>query len=186
MVIAGGHLATRGEGSSPLESGLGLIELLIALVIASIGLLGLAALQGKAHQAEMESYQRIQALILLQDMASRLRANPNGKDAYLTNDANCAYTSSQAGQDLCGWSELLAGSGEILDGQSIGAMPGGHGCITGGWPNYVVTVAWQGLTASALSSGDPRHTNHCGEGLYGENDALRRIISVPVRFFVSG
>ena len=46
------------EGSS-------LIEVLMAIIILTFGLLGLAALQGKANTAELEAYQRGQALIFL-------------------------------------------------------------------------------------------------------------------------
>ena len=51
------------------DSGFSLIEVLVTLVLLAIGLIGLAGLQAKTSLAEMESYQRAQALIIAQDLA---------------------------------------------------------------------------------------------------------------------
>lgn len=162
------------------ECGVGLIEVLISILVIAIGLLGLAALQGKAQKAEMESYQRSQALILLQDMASRLRANRNERTSYIT--AGCAATCSSvpatpAARDLCEWANALAGSGETLGGQSVGAMLSGCGCITESGGEFVVSVAWQGLATVGI----PATTNNCGSDIPN-----RRVMSVPIRFFDAG
>lgn len=176
-----------------LASGVGLIEILVSLVVTAIGLLGLAVLQGKAQRAEMESYQRSQALILLHDMASRLRTNRENANSYVGEvgygsafaDAGSCANSEQpmATQDLSCWHNALLGAAEQIGGSNVGALIGGHGCITGGGASFQVSIAWQGLSESGLSSSDPRNTNSCGQGLYGGNDALRRILSLPVRFF---
>ena len=52
-----------------------MIEALVSLVIIMFGLLGLAGLQTRMQQAEFESYQRSQALILLYDMVDRINTN---------------------------------------------------------------------------------------------------------------
>ena len=57
------------------QSGLSMIEVLVTLVILMVGLLGLTGLQTQGLRSEMESYQRVQALILLQDMVGRINAN---------------------------------------------------------------------------------------------------------------
>ena len=163
------------------QRGVGLIEVLISLVVIAIGLLGLAALQGKAQKAELESYQRSQALILLQDMASRLRANRGERTNYVT--SGCASpcstvpTTPTAARDLCEWASALTGANERLDGQSVGAMLSGCGCITGAGNEFTVSVAWQGL-ASVLT---PTTNDTCGSGI-----PTRRVMSVPVRFFDPG
>jgi len=51
-----------------------MIEVLVALLILMVGLLGLAGLQMQGLRSEMESYQRVQALILLQDMIGRINS----------------------------------------------------------------------------------------------------------------
>lgn len=57
------------------QRGLTLIEVLISVVILLAALLGAAGLIARSNQSEMESYQRVQALTLLQDMVTRLNAN---------------------------------------------------------------------------------------------------------------
>lgn len=150
----------------------------------------------------MESYQRTQALVLLEDMANRLRANRIGKSSYVLSSLGIpflGYGSSfdgtgcpdvRACQDLLDWQKELSGSAEKSGRASIGAMIGARGCIAQDVAgNFLVTVAWQGMTADShkladLPANDPRRTNDCGQGAYG-SDAQRRIVSVPVRFFTS-
>ena len=47
-----------------------MIEVLVTIAIVIIGLLGLLQLQTQLHKSEVESYQRTQALMLLEDMAN--------------------------------------------------------------------------------------------------------------------
>jgi type IV pilus assembly protein PilV len=58
---------------SIVESGFSMIEVLVTIVIIAIGLLGLSGLHAKVSVMEMESYQRAQALALLEDMEDRIR-----------------------------------------------------------------------------------------------------------------
>jgi type IV pilus assembly protein PilV len=57
------------------EAGVSMIEVLVALVIAVVGLLGLVGIQARAQIAEFESYQRTQALVLLNEMVDRMSFN---------------------------------------------------------------------------------------------------------------
>jgi type IV pilus assembly protein PilV len=54
------------------------------MVILAIGLLALAGLQARLHLLQIESYQRAQALILLQDMTSRVVNNRYAAASYVT------------------------------------------------------------------------------------------------------
>lgn len=74
------------------QLGFSMIEVLVSLIILLVGLLGLAGLMVQSQRSEMESYQRVQALILLQDMADRINANRKAATcyAYTTNTANGA------------------------------------------------------------------------------------------------
>lgn len=56
-------------------AGFTLIESLIALLVLSIGLLGVAAMQLMGLRANNGAYQRTQATFLAQDIADRMRAN---------------------------------------------------------------------------------------------------------------
>lgn len=61
--------------------GFSLIEVLVALFVLSIGLLGLAALQATGLRFNHQSYQRTQATMLSYDIIDRIRANPVGLNA---------------------------------------------------------------------------------------------------------
>lgn len=163
------------------ESGVTLIEVLFAVVVTVIGLLGMVALQMRAYSNEAESYQRAQAAVLLEDMANRIRANGDNASAYVaqnvgTGDAQqCAGATSVAAHDVCEWGNLLRGAAEVHEGARVGAMLAGRSCITNPGPNlYVVTVVWQGSVPSAA----PAAT--CGQGEFGD-ERVRRALSTVVR-----
>lgn len=61
--------------------GFSLVEVLVALLVLSIGLLGLAALQTTSLQFNTGSYYRTQATFLAYDILDRMRANPAGVSA---------------------------------------------------------------------------------------------------------
>lgn len=177
----------------PIQSGFSLIEVLITLIILAIGLMGLAGLQNRMLNAEFESYQRSQALMLVEDMVSRIRSNPaaarasnySGNAVYgtgniLGDDAcNPANTTTF---DLCSWSAALKGASVTLneDETLVGTMIGARGCIetvSGTATSEVVlrvTVAWQGLSPTVA----PALT--CGQGSFGADDSMRRTVSVLV------
>ena len=71
-------------------SGFSLVEVLVALLVLSIGLLGLASLQTFGLKYNQQSYQRTQAVFQAYDIADRIRANPTGK-------ANACYDTVAAG-----------------------------------------------------------------------------------------
>lgn len=59
-------------------AGFSLIEVLVALLVLSIGLLGLAALQTTGLTLNHESYGRTQAVLQAYDIIDRMRANKSG------------------------------------------------------------------------------------------------------------
>lgn len=61
-----------------LHHGFSLIEVLIALVVLAIGLLGLATLQMTSLQFNSDAYLRSQATVLAYDIADRMRSNMTG------------------------------------------------------------------------------------------------------------
>lgn len=60
------------------QRGFSLLEVLVALLVLSIGLLGLAALQTMGLKFNTQSYQRTQAVLNAYDIIDRIRANPAG------------------------------------------------------------------------------------------------------------
>ena len=169
------------------HDGFSMIEVLVTIAILMIGLLGLAALQTNATVAELEAYQRSQALVLVQDMADRIAANKANAGAYIRDDIGltviptCAALAG-ANLDLCEWNNKLAGAAEVTgSGGRTGAMIGARGCVTEPTPNfYMVTVAWQGF--SAVGTATPGAT--CGLGAYGTGQ--RRTVSIVVRVGLLG
>jgi type IV pilus assembly protein PilV len=173
------------------QRGTSLLEVLVTIVILAIGLLGLAGLQSRLQASEMEAYQRAQALVLLNDMASRLAANRASAASYATaapttaplGDGACpGATSTQLGKDVAEWCLALQGAAETLGTGKVGAMVGGRGCVeeTDIPGEYLVTVAWQGLTP--ISSPAPA----CGKGSYDggtscTGDRCRRVVTTIVR-----
>lgn len=79
------------------QAGTSMVEILVTLIILMVGLLGLAGLMVQSQRSEMESYQRVQALVLLQDMAGRINANRGAATCY-------AYTSTAIGTPYLGTS----------------------------------------------------------------------------------
>ena len=66
------------------QSGFSLLEVLIAIVITSIGLLGLAAMQATGLRNNHSAYQRSQATVLAYDIADRMRSNASFMISYVT------------------------------------------------------------------------------------------------------
>jgi len=69
--------------------GFSLLEVLIALVVLSVGLLGLAALQAEGLRGSSTAHNRFQAIRLAADIAARIRAN---EDAIDINSENGPYS----------------------------------------------------------------------------------------------
>ncbi|MEO8134602.1 MAG: type IV pilus modification protein PilV [Betaproteobacteria bacterium] len=156
-----------------------LIEVMVTVVLLSIGLMGLAALHARTTAAQVESYQRIQALLLAQDMAERIAADKGAAPALVGDgygsgpETGCAALTGSA-LDACNWGNALRGTGEKLAGQNAGTLLRGRGCISATAPNrYLVVVAWQGVQRSAAPAAS------CGDGSYGD-ETLRRTVAVPV------
>ena len=169
-----------------------MIEVLVTLVIVSFGLLGLAGLQTRLQTSEMESYQRSQALLLLNDMANRIATNRNNAASYETTAASplgigmtCPTTTTTVVQrDLSEWCNALQGAGEVTGGNKVGAMIGGRGCVESvGADSYLITVVWQGLTPISA----PPTAVACGANSYNSagsscvNDLCRRTVTTRVR-----
>jgi type IV pilus assembly protein PilV len=78
------------NSSSCTQRGASLIEVLVALLIFTVGLLGLAAMQLSSLQSTADSGQRSQSVWLMQDFIERMRANPDGTAAQYAAAQNCA------------------------------------------------------------------------------------------------
>lgn len=183
------------------QQGFGLVEILVSILIIAVGLLGTIALQMRAMQAELESYQRIQAMILLDDMVDRLKANRNRHGCYelafygfipehagtgsalQDNIGELTGCHNSSANDLLIWDALLQGAAIAdVNDNNIGGIIGARGCIEritidGNNDNYRVSVAWQGMHPTAA----PPAALTCAAGLFGD-ETQRRVVSRMVRF----
>ena len=193
----------------PSIAGFTLLEVLVSMVVIALGLLGLAGLQIRLQQAEFESYQRSQAVVLLYDMEERIRANKSTASCfaittnttagtpYLGTGASastgCAASTSayntMADAGLAEWDALLDGASEKSGTTSVGAMIGARGCVSyGGTSTEIVSggvsVAGTGIYTVSVSwqgSGDSAvPSTNCANDLYGD-ETKRRTISTTFR-----
>lgn len=137
------HLINKDQGFT-------LIEVLIAVLVLSIGLLGLAALQATSLRNNHSGYLRSQATLLAYDMIDRMRANRNvavDTNAYVVDfgaapqggtncqalNANCT-NADMAVFDVSQWKCMLGNwdsANFCANTLNItGALPGGDGNIT--------------------------------------------------------
>lgn len=122
----------RGRGASP---GFSLLEVLVAVLVLSIGLLGVAALQALSLRYNHEAYLRGQAVLLAYDMADRMRANSSAfsstTSTYITAtaaDNGCTQTAT-ADAASCTSAQIAAHDLQEWNGSLASLLPSGAGVI---------------------------------------------------------
>ena len=171
------------------QRGATLIEVLVTLLVLAFGLFGLVGLQARLQASEMESYQRSQALILLNDMASRIAINRRMAASYATSaplggtDACPTGTGTRQQIDAKEWCNALQGAAEFSGDNKMGTVIGGRGCVKDmGNNEYLVTVAWQGLgPISAPPAGVTCGKDAYDTGTLCTDDKCRRTVTTLVR-----
>jgi type IV pilus assembly protein PilV len=96
-----------------------LIEILVAVVILSVGLLGLVALQAKALRNNQSSFERTSAVLLTYSIVDRIRANPTqfAAGSYTIAMGAAPASSGLANVDLTAWrADILAALGTGASG----------------------------------------------------------------------
>lgn len=133
------------------QYGFGLVESLVALVVVSVGMIGIAVLYGQGLGASRTALYRTQAVNLASDMADRIRVNRRGGATYGGAGANnncvpggVSCTPAQmAGQDVWSWNQQIARQ-----------LPGGVGTVTytaASPPTYTIRVTWQEVGLGAIT-----------------------------------
>lgn len=143
------------------QQGFTLLEILVAVLVLSFGLLGLAGLQAASIRSNHSAYLRTQATHLAYDMADRMRANSAGVEGGYYNNPTLAttpscYTASGctamalARDDAARWNAELqallpAGSAGVVcvDGTPLTGSPAAYDCDNAAGANYVVKVWWR-------------------------------------------
>lgn len=135
--MSAGKLHTRPRAK---QCGFTLLEVLVALLVLSIGLLGLASLQATTSRFNYGAFLRSQATSLAYDMADRMRAN---RDEALAGSYDVATFPSPA--PVCG---AVAGATvaarDISGWQSAAAcaLPEGMGRIVRNGTMVTIGISW--------------------------------------------
>ena len=151
------HCEKTASSIASRAAGFTLIEVLISVLVMSIGLLGLASLQATSLRFNSDSSAQTQAAYLTSDMADRMRANVSraadypgkaaGANASCYTTAGCS-PDEMAANDIQEWNQALA------------TLPAGQGTITAlGGGLYTITVMWDeqrsGATGTNCDPDDP-------------------------------
>jgi type IV pilus assembly protein PilV len=126
------------------QSGIGLIEVLVAVLVLGIGLLGVASTQVISMQMSSQSQSRSQAVLLAEDILDRIRANPGNPGAYAVAQGNAQgadngacdnsfvpANASLAANDIAAWENNLAC-----------LLPAGQRTVAVNGNTVTVTIDW--------------------------------------------
>ncbi|MDO8845064.1 MAG: type IV pilus modification protein PilV [Methylicorpusculum sp.] len=131
------------------SGGFTLIEVMIAMVIMAVGLLGLAGLQATGLRNNQSAYNRSQATQLAYDMSDRIRANPISARNFATSVYNTVNPSAAVVKTAC---NAVAGTCTPADMAEndlfewnrnlVATLPSGTGTIQVSGTVYNITVTW--------------------------------------------
>ena len=178
------------------QTGFSLLELLIALIVFSVGLLAVAGLQTVSKQANFEAIQRTAASQVAYGLLEEMRTNGDAIDIYAAagemgngsrgnepapncHDDNECNSAEKAAYDLWFWEQAIDGNLETSGGIATGGLVLPTMCVDGpvggGAGMYEVTVVWRGGTSMTNSANAA-----CGTltGNYGDDNEFRRILQV--------
>lgn len=172
--------------------GVGLIEVLIAMLVMAVGILGYVGLQTTAKRTGYEALQRSTAVYLINDIVERMRSNSpalydgnysvvnlgngsRGNAAPVCAAPSDCSPSEIANYDLWEWEQRLDGA--IEEGR--GGLVSPRGCINVNNGFVTVAIAWRGYS-EGVDPNNPEDVDNCGAGLgiYDGNaaDTLRQVV----------
>lgn len=154
------------------QRGVGIMEVLVAMIILSIAILGFVALQVRATNATAEALKRSDALILLNSLAEKIRLNSTGnyKAAMPTAEPTCISTkncdaNNQALADLYFQSAIAKFQKidiGIFDCPNTSTNQA-RLCLIAAWENTEATIATSSTTGNACltDTGKYADDSHC-------------------------
>lgn len=172
------------------SKGFTFIEVLIAFVLLTTGILGAIAIEANVKKGSFDAMQRSFASAMAQDIIERMRNNSSDAatlEAYegvygdggeslpstRCNATNALCTSAQMRvNDLYEWEQLLQGEDVTFDGKAVGGVTGAIGCIQHTNNAVEVIISWQARTSTKDSvDSDYDFEYNCGE----KSDKRRQI-----------
>lgn len=153
------------------QQGVGLVEVLVALLLLAVAVLGFSAMQMTAIKATEESVMRTRAMTIMRGGAEVMRANPSGiaafkaalngtpivtgitKDSCLTNDATFNANKNCSIEELATRDALLMKSYAADNDLQIAMIPNGCPGTQGNQERQCFIASW-GDTKTELSASD--------------------------------
>lgn len=130
-----------------------MIEIMVTLVILSIGLLGIAGLQLTGLQSNRSAYYRSQATVIANDMIDRMRTNVDGVTANGYDAVDTSNTPSNpnciSGASGCSAASLADNDIREWAGDVTSLLPSGSGTVVNNAGIFTVTVNWVESTDTA-------------------------------------
>ena len=156
-----------------------MFELLIALLILSVGLLGLATLQSTGIRSNDSASRRTAATFLAADIADRMRANmrltgaggglaQNHSDLAANYDIDTASPPTSSCGDSCTAAQRPDQDAADWAANVQAQLPGGRGFVTQNGGFFVVTIMWDDYRTGATGigcGGDPEIDLTCFQTL---------------------
>lgn len=142
-----------------IQSGVGLIEVLVAVLLLSVAVLGFSALQLRAISATDESLVRTQALSVIRGLAENMRANSRQIDTYQTTINNAAAQSITCPNGQCNAEQIAINESKAAFDQLKNRGVDMRMVTCPGTANFsevkCVIAAW-GDTVPAMDAADPK------------------------------
>jgi len=115
---------------APRQRGFSLIEVMVALVVLAVGMLGIAGLYVTSLRSGGGAIYRMQAVNLASDLADRIRANAGANVAYAgaAADNNC-YGAAGVPASLCAPAAMAATDLFVWQAQLANILPNGTGVV---------------------------------------------------------
>lgn len=166
------------------QAGVGLIEVLIAVLVLAVGVLGIMSLQINGKRVNFQAMQRSSGAPLAQEMLERIRGNPGDLSLYAATVggasitsapspdcaiATCSVGAQLAAYDLWEWEQRLDAAASGLVNPT--------GCITVTGRYVAVSVAWESTVEL-----DQAGSGGCGDGKYGTDDKRRQEVTMSSYF----
>lgn len=150
--------------------GFTLIEVMIALLIFSVGLMGMAALMVVSVKTNHSAYLRTQASFLAQSLADRMRANTAMIISY-----NGTYSSATVGADPCASGAVCSPADIVVRDQRLWSRQ-----LIDFLPNPTATVNCEGaVMGTALHVGASPFAGLCSLQIQWDEATLSRNASAP-------
>ena len=138
------------------QKGMGLVEVLVALVLLAIGVLGFTALQMRALAASQEAGNNIQAMNIARDLSERIRVNREGLLDYKK-----ANTVKDCSAEFCDEKQMAAYDFQVVVSKAndFGMTLAVLDCQgSAALERKCIYVAWAGTTATN-GRGNPNCTD---------------------------